>query len=328
MIDNTEVLDGQVLFNTDTKTILLDDNNTREEYGGGDESNKNLAIIEEGEVATRGYAKGTYIIWQEQLYKVLSQINSGDSFVVNQNISEDTVGQELTQVQSNLTASDNLEFKFGKDATSGKYGYYDLNGTFIPFKEAHTGTYIATARSASLDMGENHTYRYVNTNSVPNTNSGTFSVTSNGTHDMGATNSYRYVNANIPLSNGQVVYMYGYSSKNGSSSAYGFNFNGTLANSPQVLNTSYFHNNGGGILYCQQACRVCVTTLALYNLGRAWSRPRAYRNGSLLLDHADGDHRGRSVVVDMQVNDTLFLAVESENSNQVQGWMRVFLVTM
>lgn len=198
LIDNTEVLDGQVLFNTDTKTILLDDNNTREEYGGGDESNKNLAIIEEGEVATRGYAKGTYIIWQEQLYKVLSQINSGDSFVVNQNISEDTVGQELTQVQSNLTASDNLEFKFGKDTTSGKYGYYDLNGTFVPFKEAHTGTYIATARSASLDMGENHTYRYVNTNSVPNSNSGTYgTVTSNGTHDMGATNSYRYVAVSV-----------------------------------------------------------------------------------------------------------------------------------
>jgi hypothetical protein len=119
LINNTEVLDGQVLFNTDEKTILLDDNNTREEYGGGDESNKNLAIIEEGEVATRGYAKGTYIIWQEQLYKVLSQINSGDSFVVDGNISVDTVGQELTQVQSNLTASDNLKFKFGKDTTGG-----------------------------------------------------------------------------------------------------------------------------------------------------------------------------------------------------------------
>lgn len=65
-----------------------------------------------------------------------------------------------------------------------------------------TATYTPTSRSASLDMGANHTYRYVNTNSVPNSNSGTYgSVTSNGVKDMGATNSYRYCNINVPNSN-------------------------------------------------------------------------------------------------------------------------------
>ena len=42
LINNTEVLNGQVLFNTDEKTISLDDNNTRSEYCGADKSNKNL----------------------------------------------------------------------------------------------------------------------------------------------------------------------------------------------------------------------------------------------------------------------------------------------
>lgn len=65
----------------------------------------------------------------------------------------------------------------------------------------HTTTYTPTSRSAALDMGEKHAYRYVNTNSVPNSNSGTKTITSSDTNwytgnvDMGATNTYRYVNA-------------------------------------------------------------------------------------------------------------------------------------
>ena len=66
-------------------------------------------------------------------------------------------------------------------------------------KADHSTTYTASSRSAALDMGASHSYRYVNTNSVPNTSSGTYgSVTTNGTHDMGATNSYRYVTVNVP----------------------------------------------------------------------------------------------------------------------------------
>lgn len=64
--------------------------------------------------------------------------------------------------------------------------------------QKHSGTYSATSRGASLDMGEVHNQRYVNTNSVPNSNSGTYTFAENdtgGTKDMGATNSYRYVNA-------------------------------------------------------------------------------------------------------------------------------------
>ena len=65
-----------------------------------------------------------------------------------------------------------------------------------------TNTYTPTSRASNLDMGSNHSYRYVNTNSVPNSNSGTYgSVTSNGVKDMGATNSYRYCNINVPNSN-------------------------------------------------------------------------------------------------------------------------------
>ena len=64
-----------------------------------------------------------------------------------------------------------------------------------------TGTYKPTSRATGLDMGANHTYRYVNTTSVPNSNSGTYAVTSNGVKDMGADNTQRYVNVAVPNSN-------------------------------------------------------------------------------------------------------------------------------
>lgn len=104
----------------------------------------------------------------------------------------------ISDVVANMNANGNT-FDFAYDNTSQRYGY-NIGGTFNPFKTAHTGTYTPTSRSASLDMGEDHTYRYVNTNSVPNSNSSTFNATTNGTHDMGATNNYRYVTVNVTKS--------------------------------------------------------------------------------------------------------------------------------
>ena len=55
-------------------------------------------------------------------------------------------------------------------------------------------------------MGATHSYRYVNTNSVPNSNSGTYTYASGstgGTVDMGSTNTYRYVNASNVYSKGK-----------------------------------------------------------------------------------------------------------------------------
>lgn len=64
--------------------------------------------------------------------------------------------------------------------------------------QVHEATYNASLRAAALDMGANNNNRYVNTNSVPNSNSNTYTFASGdtgGTKDMGETNSYRYVNA-------------------------------------------------------------------------------------------------------------------------------------
>jgi len=68
-----------------------------------------------------------------------------------------------------------------------------------------SGTYTASSRGSALDMGATNNLRYVNTNGVPNSNSGTYtygSGSTGGTVDLGATNSYRYVNASNVYSKG------------------------------------------------------------------------------------------------------------------------------
>lgn len=86
----------------------------------------------------------------------------------------------------------------GEDHT---YRYIDTTGVV----NTNSGTYTASSRGASLDMGASNSYRYVNTNGVPNTNSGTytFSSGSGGTVDLGESNTYRYANAGN-------VYSYGF----------------------------------------------------------------------------------------------------------------------
>ena len=131
-----------------------------------------------------------------------------------------------------LKAADGLVFKFTKDpGGSGKYGYLNSNGEFVPFKTAHTLTRTITAGTSSktTDMGEDHEYRYIKTNPTPSQTktvtgsrsaqtvtpdsgyllssvtvnkypdaTGTYgTITSNGTHDMGTTNNYRYVGVDV-----------------------------------------------------------------------------------------------------------------------------------
>ena len=96
--------------------------------------------------------------------------------------------------------------------TSNSYRYAVASNVYTKGwndgKADHSTTYTPTSRASNNDMGATHSYRYVNTNSIPNANSGTYDVTSNGVKDMGAGNDKRYVNINVPNSN-SATYTYG-----------------------------------------------------------------------------------------------------------------------
>lgn len=110
LINNTEVLNGQILFDETKQKIFLDDNAKRKEYGGSDDNavkKDDVAYVESAMVATRGYSAGNYIIVQDTLYKATTQINSGTALVVGTNVSTTTVGNELTQINNDLVNSNN-----------------------------------------------------------------------------------------------------------------------------------------------------------------------------------------------------------------------------
>lgn len=68
------------------------------------------------------------------------------------------------------------------------------------------GTFTVNSRSANIDMGATNNYRYVNTSSVPNNNTGRYTLAQNETSvkDLGADNNYRYIDATNVYNKGKL----------------------------------------------------------------------------------------------------------------------------
>ena len=102
VIDETSIVDGQILFDESRKCLFMDDGDTRSKYSGlGADSN--VATVEDTTTSTHAYAKGDYVVVEGQLYEVTTAIAVGDTFSVGTNITQTTVGDELVQIKSDLT---------------------------------------------------------------------------------------------------------------------------------------------------------------------------------------------------------------------------------
>ena len=175
LIDNTEVLDGQVLFDTTNQKILLDSGTERREYGGSADNalkKVNVAYIEPTMVTTRGYSAGTYIMVQDTLYKTTTQVNSGTTLVVGTNVSVVTVGGELTQINNDLSV-----FSFRNNNGTAQYSMNN-GSTWTNFKNPvgtkyiySNGTYdVTNYASASVNVSTSLSETTLWTNSSPTSN--------------------------------------------------------------------------------------------------------------------------------------------------------------
>ena len=114
----------------------------------------------------------------------------------------------IPELQANFQAGvDSIyDAVVSKGTTPASKSLSDVVAGVLAIRTIHTTTYTPTERKNNNDMGSDHEYRYVDTTSVPNTNSGTYSFPANdtgGTKDLGETNTYRYVNADNVYTKGK-----------------------------------------------------------------------------------------------------------------------------
>ena len=90
------------------------------------------ATVELGSTASQAYTKGAYLFFNNRLCKASSAISSGATLAIGTNLSQTSLGAELT---SHLRASNGDEFYF--DYKDGKAGYYPsaskTASQFVPF---------------------------------------------------------------------------------------------------------------------------------------------------------------------------------------------------
>lgn len=147
---------------------------------------------------------------------------------------------------------------------SGYQGWVNgtkITGTFAGQEKTSTPTTrSATAETVTPDSGKYLTKVTVNTNSVPNSNSGTKTITSSDTNwytgnvDMGATNTYRYVNATNVYNKGKndgissITYRLIANGGSGTVGGYYYAHAFHITNKAlKYLNYGRFQNNGGVI---------------------------------------------------------------------------------
>lgn len=111
--------------------------NGRNEDSGGNIllsiGNGMTATLETGSTASQAYTIGSFLFFDNKLCKASTAIAQGDTLAIGTNLTQTTIGAELT---SHLRANDGSEFYFDYHD-----GYYGVNTsitreveTFIPFK--------------------------------------------------------------------------------------------------------------------------------------------------------------------------------------------------
>ena len=120
------ILESIVRFVRDVMAYGFNDDKTTYEMG---DIFGNFATVENGSTASRGFVQGHLIIRNQKLYRVISKIDEGDSFVVGTNIQETNIGQEapaLKYIHFSVSAAD-LQSVWGSEIAGGGFVTYDAS---------------------------------------------------------------------------------------------------------------------------------------------------------------------------------------------------------
>lgn len=195
------------LVDTYTITLTNGDTSTFEVVNGADGANANLAPTERNNTASKSYSVGEHLVTSSDglYYKVTSAISVGDTLVENTNIEKKYVSEEIEDIYNSFS---NALTTLKNTAIAQAVGAIGSTFTSVISKLGE----IVDRGNVSRTLTPNSSYTipkgyHAGAGTVTaNPNTGTYSVTSNGTHDMGIDNLYRYVNVNVPiLSNGYSV---------------------------------------------------------------------------------------------------------------------------
>ena len=266
LIDNTEVLDGQVLFDTTNQKILLDDESERKEYGGTIKKGE-IAYVESAMVTTRGYSAGDYIIVQDTLYKVTTQINSGTTLVVGTNVSVTTVGGEITQINNDLSVfsfrnnngvaqysmNDGSTWTNFKNPVGTKYIY--SNGTYDVTNYASAYVSVTADEKIRLIVNGDHTYVPISKGSLTTVStSGSTMTIKNGSGAVA--NEYFAFNVNLY----QLVHqVFGLSVTSVKFTITNYSYTHTLSSRTLGLKSSAGKYDGSGFAFDSQGSSVSFT---------------------------------------------------------------------
>ena len=93
----------------DTYTVTLTDGSTTtfNVTNGSNGSNANLADVEPTQIATQSYTVGEHLIYNENYYVATQSISIGDTLVEGTNIEKRKVGDEIEDIEGDLTTKQN-----------------------------------------------------------------------------------------------------------------------------------------------------------------------------------------------------------------------------
>lgn len=153
-IDDIPIREGNILFDTTNKNILVDDNGTRESFGGGSGS----AVIDKTQAEYEALPPSK--LTDGNIYHItdLDALPTTASTVsLDIDGTKSNVQEGFNTLNNNLTTITNEPFRFDKQ--DGKYGYVVKEAdtdVFVPFKStnAQTGTVVMSSNSLSVTFDE------------------------------------------------------------------------------------------------------------------------------------------------------------------------------